>query len=72
MVLGLFVIVCHTKPPAEDNTDSYQTYIRYTDSLFSRGLDTIKLLKDDSLSISKLTGYFRIVDAVALINMRAC
>ena len=63
MVLVSFVMACHKKQPTEGNIDCYQTYIRYTDSLFSRGLDTIKLLQDDSLSISKLTGYFRIVDA---------
>jgi antitoxin component YwqK of YwqJK toxin-antitoxin module len=63
IVLVSFIIACHKKQPAEGNTDRYQTYIRYTDSLFSRGLDTIKLLQDDLLSISKLTGYFRIVDA---------
>jgi antitoxin component YwqK of YwqJK toxin-antitoxin module len=63
MVFVSFAMACYKKPPAEDNTDRYQTYIRYSDSLFSRGLDTIKLLPDDSLSISKLTGYFRIIDA---------
>ena len=63
MVFVSFAMACHKKPPAEDNTDRYQTYIRYSDSLFSRGVDTIKLLPNDSLSISKLTGYFRIVHA---------
>jgi antitoxin component YwqK of YwqJK toxin-antitoxin module len=61
MVFVSFAMACHKKQAAEDNTDRYQTYIRYSDSLFNRGLDTIKLLPDDSLSISKLTGHFRII-----------
>ena len=63
IVLVSFVMACYKKQPVEDNTDCYQIYIRYTDSLFSKRLDTIKLLQDDSLSISKLTGYFSILHA---------
>jgi antitoxin component YwqK of YwqJK toxin-antitoxin module len=64
IILLSILIACKEKQSTDNNKD-YHTYIQYTDSTYNKSLDTIKLLPEDSLSIQKLNGYFKVIDAVS-------